>query len=135
MSGSMQQLTAVSSVRVLESPSADQVSWQSGRVEKDDRDAAGYEMLFRSRSQETRPHLSIQHPMANRISVQNHGGAYADAQRSELAFFQDDEWVVEPIPEFAEYHDGSPSDADIAVYPWVPNDLVVGFLRKFAAAR
>jgi hypothetical protein len=130
MFGSMQQLTAVSSVRVLESPPADQVSWQSGRV-----DETGYEMLFRSRSQETRPHLSIQHPMANRVSVQNHGGAYADTQRSELAFFQDDEWVVAPIPEFAEYHDGSPSDADIAVYPWVPNDLVVGFLRKFAAAR
>jgi hypothetical protein len=134
MSGSMQQLTAVSSVRVLESP-ADQISRQSDRVDENDRDVPAYEMLFRSRSQETRPHLSIQHPMANRVSVQNHGGAYADTQRSELAFFRDDEWVVEPIPEFAEYRDGSPSDADIAVYPWVPNDLVVGFLRKFGAAR
>ena len=135
MSGSGQQSVNVTSVRVLDSPAADNVRWLSDRVATRHRSGSVYDVLFQGRSEATRPRITINHPMANRISVQNHGGAYAGTTTSELAFFRDDEWVVEPIPEFAEYHDGSPKYADLAVYGWVPNDLVLEFLEKYGTSR
>lgn len=73
---------------------------------------------------------SIKHPMADQISVVNHSLAYAGETTSEVAFFMKGEWVVAPIEPFADYHDGSPSDADTAVYGWVPNDLITAFLEE-----
>jgi hypothetical protein len=119
MSGSVEQPRSVSTVRILE---------------RQHRNPGGYDDLFQKRCEATRPRIAIRHRLANLISVQNHGGAYAGANTSELAFFRDDEWVVEPIPEFADYHDGSPMNADLAIYGWVPNDLVLQFLKKFGTS-
>lgn len=73
----------------------------------------------------------IIHPMADTISVINGFGAYAGENTSEIAFFCDGEFVVEPIEPFAKYHDGSTEDS--AVYPWVPNDLIQAFLAENGA--
>ena len=72
----------------------------------------------------------IKHPMADTISVVNALGTYSGTNSSEVAFFHKGEWVVTPIEPFADYHDGSPDDADTAVYPWVPNDLINAFLEE-----
>lgn len=72
----------------------------------------------------------IKHPMADTISVVNGLGTYAGATTSEVAFFHKGEWVVCPIEPFADYHDGSDWDADTAVYPYVPNDLIESFLAE-----
>jgi len=72
----------------------------------------------------------IKHPMADTISVVNHSFAYAGENTSEVAFFLKGEWVVSPIEPFADYHDGSDWDADTAVYPYVPNDLIESFLEE-----
>jgi len=72
----------------------------------------------------------INHPMADTISVSNGWGSYGGVSTSEIAFFLNGEWVVNPIEPFADYHDGSPSDADTAVYPYVPNDLIDAFLDE-----
>jgi hypothetical protein len=74
--------------------------------------------------------MRIKHPMADTISVINHHGAYSGDGTSEIAFFLNGDWVVTPIEPFADYHDGSPSDADTAVYPYVPNDLIDAFLDE-----
>lgn len=72
----------------------------------------------------------IKHPIADTISVVNHQGAYAGENTSEIAFFHKGDWVVSPIEPFADYHDGSPEDADTAVYHYVPNDLINAFLAE-----
>lgn len=74
--------------------------------------------------------VKIKHPNADTISISTGAGAYAGVHTSEVAFFLNNEWVVAPIEPFAEYHDGSPNDADTAVYPWVPNDLIEAFLEE-----
>jgi hypothetical protein len=74
--------------------------------------------------------MRINHPMADTISVVSHLGTYSGNNTSEIAFFRKGEWVVTPIEPFADYHDGSPSDADTAVYPYVPNDLIDAFLDE-----
>jgi hypothetical protein len=75
----------------------------------------------------------INHPMADTVSIVSGGIAYAGDNASEIAFFLNGEWVVTPIEPFAEYHDGSPSDADTAVYPYVPNEKIEKFLDKYRA--
>lgn len=72
----------------------------------------------------------IKHPMADTISVVNGLGTHAGANTSEIAFFHKGEWVVSPIEPFADYHDGSDWDADTAVYPYVPNNLIESFLEE-----
>jgi hypothetical protein len=74
----------------------------------------------------------INHPMADMVSIINHQFAYATENSSELAFFSEGEWVVKPIPEFAEFHDGSPEDFDTACYPYVPNELIEKFLEEYS---
>jgi hypothetical protein len=76
--------------------------------------------------------VKIQHPMADTVSIVSGGIAYAGGNTSEIAFFLNGEWVVNPIEPFADYHDGSPSDADTAVYPYVPNELIDAFLDENA---
>lgn len=73
--------------------------------------------------------VKINHPMADTISICTGFGTYSTFITSEIAFFQNDDWQVTAIPEFAIYHDGS--DADTAVYPYVPNELLDSFLEKF----
>ena len=74
----------------------------------------------------------INHPMADTISVVTGGMSYSGDTSSEVAFFLNNKWVVTPIEPFADYHDGSPSDAHSAVYPYVPNDLIDAFLDENA---
>ena len=74
--------------------------------------------------------VKINHPSADIISIIDGNGAYSGLNTSEVAFFLKGEWVVTPIEPFADYHDGSPNDADTAVYPFVPNDLIEDFLEE-----
>jgi hypothetical protein len=74
--------------------------------------------------------VKIKHPSADIISILEGEGAYSGLNTSEVAFFLKGEWVVAPIEPFSEYHDGSPMDADTAVYPWVPNELIEAFLSE-----
>jgi hypothetical protein len=74
--------------------------------------------------------VKIKHPSADIISIITGEGAYAGENTSEIAFFSKGNWVITPIEPFADYHDGSPNDADTAVYPWVPNSLIEAFLEE-----
>ena len=78
--------------------------------------------------------IKINHPMADHVSIIKEGPmgmrACATTNSSELAFFPRGKWVCEPIPEFAEYHDGG---SDTAVYGWVPDDEVDAFINKYRA--
>ena len=76
--------------------------------------------------------VKIKHPSADIISIVTGEGAYAGDNTSEIAFFSKGNWVITPIEPFADYHDGSTNDADTAVYPWVPNDLIEAFLEENA---
>jgi hypothetical protein len=74
--------------------------------------------------------VKIKHPSADIISIVTGAHSYSGENTSEVAFFLKGAWVVTPIEPFADYHDGSPSDADTAVYPWVPNELIEAFLSE-----
>jgi gentisate 1,2-dioxygenase len=74
--------------------------------------------------------VKIKHPSADIISIVEGEGAYSGLNTSEVAFFLKGSWVVTPIEPFAEYHDGSPMDADTAVYPYVPNALIEAFILE-----
>ena len=71
--------------------------------------------------------------MADTLSISTGSNAYSGDNSSEIAFFKNNDWQVIPIPEFATYHDGSPSNAETAVYPYVPNELIEKFLDKYRA--
>lgn len=73
----------------------------------------------------------INHPMADTISIISGRRTYSSETFSELAFFYENDWVINALPEFSEYHDGSPSSADTAVYTWVPNKIIAEFLVKY----
>jgi len=75
--------------------------------------------------------IKINHPMADTISISIGEGAYGGENTSEIAFFRNKDWQVIAIPDFAIYHDGSSSNADTAVYPYVPNELIEKFLNKY----
>lgn len=77
--------------------------------------------------------VKINHPMADTISISTGQGAYGGENTSEIAFFRNNDWQVIAIPDFAIYHDGSSSNADTAVYPYVPNELIEEFLDKYRA--
>jgi len=76
----------------------------------------------------------IVHPKADEISVQ--ATQYHMCRvgvSSEIAFFLNGDWVVDPIEPFADYHDGSTFDT--AVYGFVPNDLIDAFLDENKGVR
>ena len=77
--------------------------------------------------------VKINHPMADTISISIGDGIYNGENTSEIAFFRNKDWQVIAIPDFAIYHDGSSSNADTAVYPYVPNELIDEFLNKYRA--
>lgn len=72
--------------------------------------------------------VKINHPLADTLSISTGLGAYASVATSEIAFFKNGEWVVDPIEPFAAYHDGSPSDSSTAVYLYVDNDVLDRFI-------
>jgi hypothetical protein len=70
---------------------------------------------------------SIAHPMADEVSIAIGDGAYARFPHSvELAFFKNDEWVTEPLPEFAEYFSHE-------VYPYVSLIEFAMFMENYRA--
>jgi hypothetical protein len=77
--------------------------------------------------------IKINHTMADQISISTGSNAYSGDNSSEIAFFRNRDWVVIPIPEFATYHDGSASNSDTAVYPYVPNEKIEKFLERYGA--
>lgn len=79
------------------------------------------------------PTYTIVHPQADEISVQN--SEYHMCRKgisSEIAFFKDGEWVIDPIEPFADYHDGGHSTA---VYPYTPDELIDAFLAENGAVQ
>ena len=69
----------------------------------------------------------IAHPMADEVSIAMGDGAYARFPHSvELAFFKNDDWVTEPLPEFAEYYSHE-------VYPYVSLIEFAMFMENFRA--
>lgn len=68
----------------------------------------------------------IAHPMADEVSIAIGSGAYARFPHSvELAFFKNDEWVTEPLPELADYYSHE-------VYPFVPLLTFARFMQNYA---
>lgn len=71
----------------------------------------------------------IAHPMADEVSIAIGDGAYARFPHSvELAFFKNDEWVTEPLPEFASYYSSE-------VYPFVPLVMLAQFLENYSTGK
>jgi hypothetical protein len=74
--------------------------------------------------------IKINHPLANRMSVQNSPSHYCTpGQSSEIAFFRDGIFQTAIIEEFANY--ASDEDADTRIYNWVPDELIDEFLELF----
>ena len=76
------------------------------------------------------PRVSINHPLADSISIQDHPFAYAGRGHVEIAFFSNDEWVTDIIKEFADYTHPEP-DGDTRVYAYVPVALLDPFMEKY----
>jgi hypothetical protein len=73
----------------------------------------------------------INYPMATHISIQDHSTHYCTpGVSSEIAFFKKGKWVVDVVPEFADYFDGA-TGGDTLVYGHVPNELIDKFLMKW----
>jgi hypothetical protein len=73
--------------------------------------------------------IKINHPLADRISVQNSPSHYASENSSEVAFFHHGVFVTTPIEQFAQYSDAEAGDT--RVYPWVPNEIIEQFLEEY----
>ena len=76
--------------------------------------------------------ITINHPMADEVSIIDHQYAYCESGvSSEIAFFVRDKWVTDILPEFAEYADAR--GGDTLVYCHVPNDLLASFVGEYRA--
>ena len=73
--------------------------------------------------------IKINHPLADRMSVQNSPMHHAGENTSELAFFRNGVFQTAIIEEFANY--ASDNAGDTRVYDWVPNDLIDEFIELF----
>ena len=75
--------------------------------------------------------IKINHPLANRMSVQNSPSHHAGENTSEIAFFRNGVFQTAIIEEFAEY--SSDAAGDTRVYDWVPNEKIEAFLEMYRA--
>ena len=75
--------------------------------------------------------IKINHPLADRISVQTSRFHYASENTSEVALFLKGKFQTVVVDEFAEYADGEASDT--LVYGFVPNEIVDEFLETYRA--
>ena len=76
--------------------------------------------------------ITINHPMADEVSIIDHQYAYCvPGESSEVAFFVRDKWVTDILPEFAEYADALAGDT--LVYGHVPNEMLDAFLAEYRA--
>lgn len=75
-------------------------------------------------------HIKIDHPLANKISVQNSEYHHCTpGKSSEIAFFLNNKFQTEIIEEFSDYADGL--EGDTLVYSFVPDDLIDEFIELF----
>ena len=73
----------------------------------------------------------LAHPMADEISIAMGDGAMGRFPYSvEIAFFKNEEWVSEILPEFAAYADGIAGET--RVYAYVPLTLVSQFIDNWS---
>lgn len=76
--------------------------------------------------------IKINHPLANKISVQDSSHHYCiSGKSSEIAFFINKNFQTKIVKEFAKYTDNI--EGDTRVYSFVPNELVEEFLNKYRA--
>jgi len=74
------------------------------------------------------PHvIAIKHELADEISYFEEPSS---AKHCEAAFFMEDEWVIETIPELAEYADVVAGDT--RVYRYIPREILNDFLWKYS---
>ena len=74
------------------------------------------------------PHvIALKHELADEISYFEEP---MSAKYCEAAFFLDDEWVIETIPELAEYADVVAGDT--RVYRYIPREILNDFLWKYS---
>lgn len=72
----------------------------------------------------------LAHPMADEISIAMGDGAMGRFPYSvEIAFFKNEEWVSEILPEFAAYASGIAGET--RVYAYVPLTLVSQFIDNW----
>lgn len=76
--------------------------------------------------------IKINHPLADKISVQDSLHHYASQYTSEVAFFYKNKFQTIVLKEFADYCDGDQS-GDTLVYGYVPNELIESFLNEYRA--
>ena len=69
---------------------------------------------------------SINHPLADCVSVVSGPGTYSGENSKELAFFNNKKWVTEIIPEFQDHVETLVGDT--RVYSYVPNQDIELFL-------
>ena len=76
------------------------------------------------------PHvIAIKHDLADEISYFEEP---TSAKYCEAAFFLDDEWVIETIPELANYAEPMMEGLDSRVYRYIPRDVLNDFLWKYS---
>lgn len=76
--------------------------------------------------------IKINHPLANKMSVQNSSHHHSTEDTSEIAFFLHNKFQTIVIKEFADYSDGA-IGGDTLVYGYVPNELIESFLNEYRA--
>ena len=79
-----------------------------------------------------RDSIKINHPLANKMSVQNSSHHYASQDTSEVAFFLHNKFQTKIVEEFVDYCDGIVG-GDTLVYGYVPNEMIELFLTKYRA--
>ena len=74
--------------------------------------------------------FTLNHPQANTISIvpEMH-----DGYSVEVAFFKNEEWVVDKIEDWEEHPDGWFDENSTLVYRYVPVANLQAFLKKYLA--
>ena len=77
---------------------------------------------------------TVAHPMVDEISIAIGSGQYSRFPHTvELAFFKEDEWVNEILPEFAPYAERGTDE--YRVYPFVPLLVLAQFLENYSTGK
>jgi hypothetical protein len=77
-----------------------------------------------------RDSIKINHPLAEKISVQDSEYHYCTpGKSSEIAFFMNRQFVTQPIEPFAKY--ALDNEGETLVYSFVPNELIETFLEEY----
>lgn len=70
----------------------------------------------------------IDHPLCDTISYFREPGNH---DYMESAFFMNEEWVIDIIPEFADYAEYIIEGMNTRVYHYIPRQLVFDFINKY----